>query len=179
VPSFALIRRLNDRATFAYDGTALQRADVQPIAPNDRFYTVTKNVVDPDVALPVWRLQVGGQVEAAADLRLFRPGGAAGGRSGYDADVHQQPDRRRPLLQRGLAGDPDARPAGGRRPGRRRVEVLLHAADGYTDTFAVEKAMDPTTLVAYRMNGEPLPRRHGFPARSSSPASTARRTSSG
>ena len=25
--------------------------------------------------------------------------------------------------------------------------------------------MDPTTLVVYQMNGEPLPNRHGFPAR--------------
>ena len=41
----------------------------------------------------------------------------------------------------------------------------MHAADGYTDTVALEKAMDPTTLVVYEMNGEPLPERHGYPAR--------------
>jgi DMSO/TMAO reductase YedYZ molybdopterin-dependent catalytic subunit len=45
------------------------------------------------------------------------------------------------------------------------VEVLLHAADGYTDTFAIERALDPATLVVYEMNGEPIPRKHGFPAR--------------
>jgi len=45
------------------------------------------------------------------------------------------------------------------------VEVLLHAADGYTDTFSLEKAMDETTLVVYEMNGEPLPDRHGYPVR--------------
>lgn len=45
------------------------------------------------------------------------------------------------------------------------VEVVLHGADGYSDTFSFEKAMEPTTLVAYRMNGEELPQRHGFPAR--------------
>ena len=27
------------------------------------------------------------------------------------------------------------------------------------------QAMDPTTLVAYEMNGQPLPQRHGFPVR--------------
>lgn len=53
--------------------------------------------------------------------------------------------------------------AAGPRSGAR--EVLLHGADGYTDTFSIEKAMEPTTLVAYRMNGATLPQRHGFPAR--------------
>jgi DMSO/TMAO reductase YedYZ molybdopterin-dependent catalytic subunit len=45
------------------------------------------------------------------------------------------------------------------------VDILLHAADGYTDTLPIDKAMDPTTLVVYEMNGEPLPERHGYPAR--------------
>jgi DMSO/TMAO reductase YedYZ molybdopterin-dependent catalytic subunit len=37
--------------------------------------------------------------------------------------------------------------------------------DNYTDTIPLEKAMEPTTLIAYEMNGEELPDRHGFPAR--------------
>ncbi|MBC8162495.1 MAG: molybdopterin-dependent oxidoreductase [Roseiflexaceae bacterium] len=45
------------------------------------------------------------------------------------------------------------------------VEVLLHAADGYTDTIPFAKALDRTTLLVYAMNGEPLPERHGYPAR--------------
>jgi DMSO/TMAO reductase YedYZ molybdopterin-dependent catalytic subunit len=45
------------------------------------------------------------------------------------------------------------------------VEVFLNGADGYTDSFAFDKAMDSTTIVAFAMNGEPLPQRHGFPAR--------------
>jgi len=45
------------------------------------------------------------------------------------------------------------------------VKVRLHGVDNYTDTFPLEKAMDPTTLVAYEMNGEKLPDKHGFPAR--------------
>jgi DMSO/TMAO reductase YedYZ molybdopterin-dependent catalytic subunit len=43
--------------------------------------------------------------------------------------------------------------------------VLFRAADGYYETFKFEKAMEPTTLVAYEMNGEPLPQRHGYPLR--------------
>ncbi|MEY2483286.1 MAG: hypothetical protein QOK24_1814, partial [Verrucomicrobiota bacterium] len=45
------------------------------------------------------------------------------------------------------------------------AKVRLHGVDNYTDTIPLEKAMDPTTLVVYEMNGEPLPHRHGFPAR--------------
>jgi len=45
------------------------------------------------------------------------------------------------------------------------LEVLLNGVDAYTDSFAFAKAMDPTTIVAFAMNGEPLPHRHGYPAR--------------
>ncbi|MBV9061511.1 MAG: hypothetical protein JOY77_01110, partial [Alphaproteobacteria bacterium] len=43
-----LLKQLTDLATFAYDGLEYRGPDVQPITPNDRFYTVTKNIVDPD-----------------------------------------------------------------------------------------------------------------------------------
>ncbi len=45
------------------------------------------------------------------------------------------------------------------------VKVRLHGVDNYTDTIPLAKALDPSTLVVYEMNGEPLPDRHGFPAR--------------
>jgi DMSO/TMAO reductase YedYZ molybdopterin-dependent catalytic subunit len=48
-------------------------------------------------------------------------------------------------------------------PGAARVR--LHGVDNYTDTIPLEKAMDSTTLLAYEMNGAPLPDRHGYPLR--------------
>jgi len=45
------------------------------------------------------------------------------------------------------------------------ARVRLHGVDNYTDTILLEKAMQPTTLLAYEMNGEPLPHRHGYPLR--------------
>jgi DMSO/TMAO reductase YedYZ molybdopterin-dependent catalytic subunit len=45
------------------------------------------------------------------------------------------------------------------------TKVRLYGVDNYADTFPIEKALDPTTLVAYEMNGERLPDRHGLPAR--------------
>ena len=53
--------------------------------------------------------------------------------------------------------------AAGPRPGG--VEALLRGADGYTDTIPLAKALDPATLVVFEMNGEPLPRIHGYPVR--------------
>jgi DMSO/TMAO reductase YedYZ molybdopterin-dependent catalytic subunit len=45
------------------------------------------------------------------------------------------------------------------------ARVRLHGVDNYTDTIPLEKAMEPTTLLAYEMNGVPLPHRHGYPLR--------------
>lgn len=53
--------------------------------------------------------------------------------------------------------------AAGPLPAARKVK--LHGVDNYTDTITLEKALDPATLIAFAMNGEPLPQRHGFPAR--------------
>ncbi|MGV3760240.1 MAG: molybdopterin-dependent oxidoreductase, partial [Actinomycetota bacterium] len=46
------------------------------------------------------------------------------------------------------------------------TQVVGRSVDGFTAGFPTELARDGrTALVAYAMNGEPLPARHGFPAR--------------
>jgi DMSO/TMAO reductase YedYZ molybdopterin-dependent catalytic subunit len=160
-----LLKRFYQIATFSYDGTQYLGADVQAITPNDRFYVVTKNVVDPRAVKSVWRFEVTGLVDQPRtytfeDLASMPVTTQAttltcisnwvGG--GLMSNAVWKGVPLRSLLE-----------AAGPKPGV--VEVLLHGADGYTDTFAFEKAMDPTTLVAYEMNGEPLPDRHGFPVR--------------
>jgi DMSO/TMAO reductase YedYZ molybdopterin-dependent catalytic subunit len=52
------------------------------------------------------------------------------------------------------------------------TELLLNGADvplgkmpAFQRTITVAKALDPDTLLAYEMNGEPLTREHGFPLR--------------
>jgi DMSO/TMAO reductase YedYZ molybdopterin-dependent catalytic subunit len=46
------------------------------------------------------------------------------------------------------------------------TQVVGRSVDGFTAGFPTELATDGrTALVAYAMNGEPLPTRHGFPAR--------------
>ncbi|MDP9472248.1 MAG: molybdopterin-dependent oxidoreductase [Chloroflexota bacterium] len=164
-PSYGLLRRLYDRATFAYDGTPYSGPGIEPIAPNDKFYTVTKNVVDPNVTTAFWRLEVGGLVE---DAKTY---------SFDDLTSLMSVDQETTLMcisnhigaglfsNANWKGIPMRDLLAASRPKEGAVEVMLYGADGYTDTFAFAKAMEPTTLVVYEMNGEPLPERHGYPVR--------------
>lgn len=45
------------------------------------------------------------------------------------------------------------------------ADVVFRAADGYSDSIPFSRAMAGDVLVARTMNGVPLPRGHGFPAR--------------
>ncbi|MBX5440937.1 MAG: sulfite oxidase [Solirubrobacteraceae bacterium] len=50
-------------------------------------------------------------------------------------------------------------------PSADAVEVVLHGADGFARSLPVEKARDPETLLAWTVDGEPLPEEHGAPLR--------------
>lgn len=45
------------------------------------------------------------------------------------------------------------------------THVSFVGADEYTSTLPLDVALDPDTLLAYAMNGEPLSHAHGYPAR--------------
>src|SRR2546423_4260455 len=77
----ALLRRLYRAATFSYDGTQYKGRVVQPITPNELFYCVTKNVIDPRVNVDLWHLEVNVLVPNRAtypfqDLKLPNQGGS-------------------------------------------------------------------------------------------------------
>ncbi len=44
-------------------------------------------------------------------------------------------------------------------------DVVFYAPGGYDDSIPIAKALEPGTLLAYGMNGQPLPPEHGFPLR--------------
>src|SRR5213083_3234788 len=66
----ALARKLYRAATFSYDGTQYKGRIVQPITPNELFYCVTKNVVDPKVNADLWHLELNGLVQNSATWRF-------------------------------------------------------------------------------------------------------------
>ena len=45
------------------------------------------------------------------------------------------------------------------------VGLALMSTDEFSAGLPVDVVQDPETLVVYEMNGVPLPREHGFPAR--------------
>src|SRR5213595_3018035 len=161
----ALGRKLYRAAAFSYDGTQYKGPIVQSITPNDLFYCVTKNVVDPKVNVDLWHLEIGGLVQNAAtwrfqDLMGFKPTTQETTlmciSNGLDAGLISN------AVWKGLPLR-DLLDQAGVLSGAARVR--LQGVDNYTDTIPLEKAMEPTTLLAYEMNGVPLPDRHGYPLR--------------
>jgi hypothetical protein len=45
------------------------------------------------------------------------------------------------------------------------LKAVFSAADDYKDSIKLSAALNPDTLLAWEMNGEPLKSEHGFPAR--------------
>jgi len=160
-----LLRRLYRIATFSYDGTQYKGRIVQPITPNDLFYCVTKNVIDPRVNVDLWHLEVNGlvqnpiayrfqdlkgfnQVEQETTLMCIS--------NGLDAGLISN------AVWKGITLRDLIDPAGPMADARR---VRLFGVDNYTDTIPLEKALDPATILAWTMNGVDLPHRHGYPLR--------------
>jgi len=163
--SGGMLARLYNRATFSYDGMQYIGPDLEPITPNDLFYVVTKNVVDPRVNQALWALEVNGHVDRPQTYDFGRIEAMSPTEQETTLMCISNPIAWGLVSNAVWTGVPMRAllEESGTRDGA--VEVVLHGADGYTDTVSFEKAMEPTTLIAYRMNGEPLPQRHGFPAR--------------
>ncbi len=161
----AFLRAAYRRAAYAYDGTQYRDPDIQRFTPNERFYVVTKNNIDPWPERSLWRLEIAGSVQRPRTYRFedlsALPAVAQettlecisnGVGAGLISNAMWTGVPLRTLLA--TAG-----------PGATVRDVVCHGVDGYTDTIPLEKAMTETTLVAYQMNGVPLPPRHGYPAR--------------
>jgi len=160
-----LIRKLYRAATFSYDGTQYKGRIVEPITPNDLFYCVTKNVIDPRVDVDLWHLEVNGLVQNPAtyrfqDLKSFsaleQETTLMCISNGLDAGLMSN------AVWKGIALRDLLDPAGSMAEAQR---VRLYGVDNYADTIPIEKALDPTTLLVWEMNGKRLPDRHGYPLR--------------
>jgi DMSO/TMAO reductase YedYZ molybdopterin-dependent catalytic subunit len=161
----ALLRKLYRAATFSYDGTQYKGRIIQPITPNDLFYCVTKNVIDPRVNVDLWHLEVNGLVQNRAtyrfqDLTAFNSVEQEATlmciSNGLDAGLMSN------AVWKGITLGDLIDPAG---PLAEAQRVRLYGVDNYTDTIPIEKALDPTTILAWKMNGVDLPHRHGYPVR--------------
>jgi len=134
------------------------------LTPNDEFY-VTSYRNPPDVRIEQWLLSIQGLVEQP--LTLTYPQLTA--RSTVSEIVTLE------CVGNGLAADAIStanwegiplkallEEAGVSSQG---MDVVFRAADGYSDSVPLARVMAGDVLIAHRMNGVPLPRGHGFPAR--------------
>lgn len=153
------------------------------ITPIDRFFVRT-HVAAPTVNVAQWRLKVEGHVATPLTLTMEElrrmPSTevvsvlecAGNGRSNYDPPV--------PGVQWANGAVGNGRWRGVRladvlrRAGVQQgaVEILFDGADvaigtmpDFQRTVPMKKALHPATLLAYEMNGETLPVKHGFPLR--------------
>jgi DMSO/TMAO reductase YedYZ molybdopterin-dependent catalytic subunit len=153
------------RASFPYDGQTVEGPGVGAITPNELFYVVTKNVTDPSVDRDVWRLRISGAVAQPLELDYARL-------TALPSVVQQTTlmcvnnDVAGGLMSNAeWKGVTLASLIAAARPSSDVKRVAFHSTDNYIETIPIAKAMESTTVLAYLMNGEPLPARHGFPAR--------------
>ncbi len=143
--------------------------DLKGISPEvtatDDFYTVSKNFIDPSVSGGAWRLKIDGLVDKPLNLGLndLRAMPLSEGyytlmcisnEIGGDlwGNAQWRGVKLRYLLEQ----------AGVHTDG---YKAVFTGADDYKDSVMFDRAMHPDTLLAIEMNGKPLLREHGFPAR--------------
>lgn len=135
------------------------------ITPTENFYTVSKNTVDPTVNADSWVLVVDGEVENEIGFTyedilemdsvtqvttLECISNTVGGE--YISNGEWTGVPLRAILEE--AGVRDG-----------VVDIALHADDDYSDSIPLEKAMADNVILAYQINGETLPDKHGYPLR--------------
>ena len=159
------------RSNLSYEGHTVPESVMSAITPNKDFYIVSKNVLDPTVTVSRWRLEVGGLVGKPVSWTyeevLTLP---AETRAITLECISNQVDGRlistaqwrgvplKTLLERaGGVGAPEGK------------HVVFTGVDGYVTSLPLLDLLEARALLAYQMNGEPLPERHGFPLRAIAP----------
>jgi len=162
--------------------TALNHLDTW-ITPTSSFF-IRNNLLMPSIDLDQWHLQVTGEVEHPLDLSFRELQAlrsvdvtntlecAGNGRAFFEPRINGLRWGRGAVGNAIFSGPPlhvlleKARP----KPDARHVafkgmDVLPPGANEFIRSIPLDKALDPHTLVALRMNRAPLTAEHGYPAR--------------
>lgn len=136
------------------------------ITSNDQFYIVSKNLFsDPVVQAGLWQLRVDGLVDHPFTL-TYDELMALPRKQQYESMMCVSNEVGGEYMSNALwEGIPlkDLLQRAGVQAGA--IKVVFYAVDGYSDSIHLDKALEPTTMLAVRMNGMILPVGHGFPAR--------------
>jgi DMSO/TMAO reductase YedYZ molybdopterin-dependent catalytic subunit len=182
-PGKAPMRALNDRPPCLESPWSAFRTD---ITPNNEFYVRWHlQVIPTTIDIRTWRLKVGGHVDKPTELsldelkRMDKTSVVAvnqcsgNSRSLFEPQVPGGQWRNGAMGNAEWAGVPlkNVLEKSGIKAGA--VEVTFTGLDkgglptvpDFTKSLSVEEARKPELLLAYEMNGEPLPMLNGFPLR--------------
>jgi len=158
-PLFALEPPAPRLAGFALAGLTPEVTSV----PN--FYRMSKNVADPVLDETVWSLAVAGRTGRALSLTLDDLAALPRVDRWVTMQCVSNPVGG-PLWSAALfSGVPLAELLRRAEPLPDAAWVSFEAPDGHREQLPLARALDPSVLVAYGMNGEWLTPEHGFPAR--------------
>jgi hypothetical protein len=132
---------------------------------NEAFYRIDINTIPPSVEEAGWRLELGGMVNTPLSLTLDEIRARPAASQVVTMQCISNPvggDLTGTSLWTGVRLK-DLLEEAGLAPGAQ--ELAIEAADGFYESVAMADMQDERTLLVYAMNGEPLPREHGFPLR--------------
>jgi DMSO/TMAO reductase YedYZ molybdopterin-dependent catalytic subunit len=154
------------RSNLTYEGMRTPNGITSAITPNSDFYVVSKNVLDPTVQVERWQLEITGLVRAPRSwtleqLRALESESRAITLECISNEVGghliSTAQWRGVTLQMLLAA------AGGALP--TATHLVFYGVDGYATSLPLADLLQARTLLAWEMNGQPLPDHHGFPLR--------------
>ena len=154
------------RSNLRYEGMRTPASVTSAITPTRDFYVVSKNVLDPTVQVERWRLEITGLIRspkswALGELQALESESRAITLECISNEVGGH------LIStaqwRGVSLKTLLAAAGGALP--TATHVIFYSVDDYTTSLPLAALLDARTLLAWEMNGEPLPDRHGFPLR--------------
>ncbi|HET9980875.1 MAG TPA: molybdopterin-dependent oxidoreductase [Ktedonobacterales bacterium] len=154
------------RSNLSYEGMRTPDRVTSAITPNSDFYIVSKNVLDPTVQVDRWQLEITGLIRSPqswmlSDLRALESESRAITLECISNEVGGH------LIStaqwRGVTLETLLAAAGGALP--TATHLIFYSVDGYTTSLSLAALLQARTLLAWEMNGEPLPDRHGFPLR--------------
>jgi len=154
------------RSNLTYEGMRTPDNITSAVTPNSDFYVVSKNVLDPTVQVERWQLEITGLVRAPRSWTLEQLRALEGESRAITLEcisnevgghLISTAQWRGVTLQTLLAA------AGGALP--TATHLIFYGVDGYTTSLSLADLLQARTLLAWEMNGQPLPDRHGFPLR--------------
>jgi len=136
------------------------------VTSNDSFYRVAIDIFDPSVEAATWSLSLGGLVANPKSYTIDEIKNLPKAEQ-YDTFICVSN-----LINGGLISNAKwggvrisdlLADVGG--ASSAATYVVFHSVDGYSVGVPKARALDPSSMLAYEMNGVTLPQRHGYPLR--------------